>query len=48
MAVIAEANATGATIAAAYVLLRPGHSPGETLSKEIQEEAAKTLPRYQH
>ena len=45
-AVIAEADANGGTIAAAYVLLRPGHSPGDALSKEISEEAAKTLPRY--
>ncbi|MGH8689443.1 MAG: AMP-binding enzyme, partial [Burkholderiales bacterium] len=45
-AVIAEADETGATIAAAYVMLRPGHSPGDVLSEEIKQEAAKTLPRY--
>jgi benzoate-CoA ligase family protein len=45
-AVIAEADETGATIPAAYVLLRPGHAAGEMLEKQIMEEAAKTLPRY--
>ena len=45
-AVIAEADETGGTIASAYVLLRPGHSPGELLEKQIKEEAAKSLPRY--
>jgi benzoate-CoA ligase family protein len=45
-AVIAETDATGGTIAAAYVLLRSGHSGGEKLEQEIKEEAAKTLPRY--
>ena len=45
-AVIAETDAHGGTIAAAYVLLRPGHSPGDSLAKEITEEAAKILPRY--
>jgi benzoate-CoA ligase family protein len=45
-AVIAEADETGATIAAAYVLLRPGNPPGDSLEKEIKEEAAKQLPRY--
>ena len=45
-AVIAEADDTGATIPAAYVLLRPGHAAGEVLEKQIKEEAAKTLPRY--
>jgi benzoate-CoA ligase family protein len=45
-AVIAEKDAHGATIASAYVLLRPGYSPGEVLSAEIREEAARTLPRY--
>ncbi len=45
-AVIAEADATSGTIAAAYVLLRPGHSPGGELADQIKEEAAKTLPRY--
>jgi len=45
-AVVAEADEKGATIAAAYVALRPGHSPGEALSKEIIEHAAKSLPRF--
>jgi acyl-coenzyme A synthetase/AMP-(fatty) acid ligase len=45
-AVIAEKDANGGTIPAAYVLLRPGYSPGDALSAEIREEAAKTLPRY--
>ena len=42
-AVIAEPDASGATIAAAYVMLRPGFAASE---KEIMEEAAKTLPRF--
>jgi len=45
-AVIAEADETGATIPAAYVMLRPGHAPGEVLEREIKEQAAKTLPRF--
>ena len=45
-AVVAEADETGATIPAAYVMLRPGHAPGEVLEREIREEAAKTLPRF--
>jgi benzoate-CoA ligase family protein len=45
-AVIAAADANGGTIPAAYVLLRPGHSPSEALASQIKEEAAKTLPRY--
>jgi benzoate-CoA ligase family protein len=45
-AVIAEADENGATIAAAYVILRPGHTPGEALAQQIKEEAAKTLPRF--
>ena len=45
-AVIAESDATGATIAAAYVLLRPGHASSEALEKEIKETAATVLPRY--
>jgi benzoate-CoA ligase family protein len=45
-AVIAEADETGATIPAAYVMLRPGHVPGDALESEIKEEAAKTLPRF--
>ena len=45
-AVIAEADETGATIPAAYVMLRPGNSAGAELEKQIKEEAAKTLPRF--
>ena len=45
-AVIAAADANGGTIPAAYVLLRPGYSAGDTLADEIREEAAKTLPRF--
>jgi len=45
-AVVAEADDKGATIAAAYVALRPGHSDRGGLSKEIMEHAAKTLPRF--
>src|SRR5260370_354246 len=45
-AVVAEADDKGATIAAAYVALRPGHSAGDALSKEIMEEAARSLPRF--
>lgn len=45
-AVIAARDAHGGTIPAAYVLLRPGNSPGEALENAIKEEAAKTLPRY--
>jgi acyl-coenzyme A synthetase/AMP-(fatty) acid ligase len=39
-AVVAEADDKGATIAAAYVALRPGHKAGEALSKDIMEQAA--------
>jgi benzoate-CoA ligase family protein len=45
-AVIAEYDETGATLPAAYVLLRPGHPACPTLEQEIKDEAAKTLPRY--
>jgi benzoate-CoA ligase family protein len=45
-AVVAEADEKGATMAAAYVALRPGHSPGDALSKEIIDHAAKSLPRF--
>ena len=45
-AVIAERDEHGGTIAAAYVLLRPGHLAGDALANEIKEEAAKNLPRY--
>jgi len=43
VAVIAEPDATGATIPAAYVILRPGIAAAEA---EIMEQAAKTLPRF--
>jgi benzoate-CoA ligase family protein len=46
VAVVAEADEKGATIAAAYVGLRPGKSGGDALAKEIMEHAAKTLPRF--
>jgi benzoate-CoA ligase len=42
-AVIAEPDANGGTIPAAYVMLRPGCAASES---EIIEEAAKTLPRF--
>ena len=45
-AVIAAADANGGTIAAAYVLLRPGYTAGDSLADAIKEEAAKTLPRF--
>lgn len=45
-AVIAEADENGATIPAAYVMLRPGSSPGAALENDIKAEAAKTLPRF--
>jgi benzoate-CoA ligase len=45
-AVIAEADEKGATIAAAYVALRPGNQAGEALASEIREHAAKSLPRF--
>ena len=45
-AVVAEADERGGTIAAAYVALRPGHSQGDGLARELMEHAAKTLPRY--
>jgi benzoate-CoA ligase family protein len=45
-AVVAESDATGATIAAAYVALRSGHSAGDVLSRDIMDHAAKTLPRF--
>jgi 4-hydroxybenzoate-CoA ligase/benzoate-CoA ligase len=45
-AVVAESDATGATIAAAYVALRSGHSAGDVLSRDIMEHAAKSLPRF--
>jgi acyl-coenzyme A synthetase/AMP-(fatty) acid ligase len=45
-AVVAEADDKGATIAAAYVALRPGNTGNETLAEAIKEHAAKNLPRY--
>jgi len=45
-AVVAERDANGGTIAAAYVMLRPGHAPSSALAEQIKEEAARTLPRY--
>jgi benzoate-CoA ligase family protein len=45
-AVVAEADDKGATIAAAYVALRPGHSSGDGLAKQIMAHAAKNLPRF--
>ncbi|HJT60833.1 MAG TPA: benzoate-CoA ligase family protein [Burkholderiales bacterium] len=47
-AVIAEADETGGTIPAAYVMLRPGHIAGHVLEKEIKDEASKILPRFKH
>jgi benzoate-CoA ligase family protein len=45
-AVVAGADAQGATIAEAYVALRPGHAPGDALAGEIREHASKNLPRF--
>ena len=45
-AVVAEADDKGATIAAAYVALRPGNSGSGALAGQIMEHAAKTLPRF--
>ena len=45
-AVVAEADDKGATIAAAYVALRPGHRGSEALSQEIMQQAAAKLPRF--
>jgi len=45
-AVVAEADDKGATIAAAYVALRPGNSGSGALAGQIIEHAAKTLPRF--
>jgi len=45
-AVIAETDANGGTVAGAYVLLRPGQVPSESLENEIKEKAAAVLPRY--
>jgi benzoate-CoA ligase family protein len=45
-AVVAEADDKGATIAAAYIALRPGNKAGDALANEIKEHAAKNLPRF--
>jgi benzoate-CoA ligase family protein len=45
-AVVAGADPQGATIAEAYVALRPGHQAGDALAGEIKEHAAKSLPRF--
>jgi len=45
-AVVAEADDKGATIAAAYIALRPGNKAGDALANEIKEHAAKSLPRF--
>ena len=45
-AVVAETDDKGATIAAAYVALRPGNKAGDALANEIKEHAAKNLPRF--
>src|SRR4051812_15489704 len=45
-AVVAEMDEKGATIAAAYVALRPGNAPAEALASAIKEHAAQKLPRY--
>ena len=45
-AVVAEADDKGATIAAAYVALRPGNKAGDGLANDIKEHAAKNLPRF--
>jgi acyl-coenzyme A synthetase/AMP-(fatty) acid ligase len=46
VAVVAEADEKGATIAAAYVALRPGTQNSNALGDQIKEHAAKTLPRF--
>jgi acyl-coenzyme A synthetase/AMP-(fatty) acid ligase len=45
-AVIAEADGTGATIPAAYVMLRAGNPAEENLKAQILAKAAETLPRF--
>ena len=45
-AVVAEADDKGATIAAAYVALRPGHGASDDLAGQIKDHAAKSLPRF--
>ena len=46
VAVVAQSDDKGATIAAAYVALRPGNCAGNALAAQIMEHAAKTLPRF--
>jgi len=45
-AVIAETDADGTNLAAAYVVLRPGHLPDEAMAEEIKAQVAAALPRY--
>jgi len=45
-AVVAQRDATGANVVAAFVALRPGHASGDPLAEAIKEHAAKSLPRY--
>jgi len=45
-AVIAESDAQGGTIPAAYVQLRAGHAAGDGLAAEIMARAAESLPRF--
>ncbi|MGH8688585.1 MAG: benzoate-CoA ligase family protein [Burkholderiales bacterium] len=45
-AVIAEADGNGATIPAAYVLLRQGCAAGDPLAAEILAKAAEQLPKF--
>ena len=45
-AVIAAADGTGATIPAAYVMLRPGTPADENLKAQILAKAAESLPRF--
>jgi acyl-coenzyme A synthetase/AMP-(fatty) acid ligase len=45
-AVIAEADDTGATIPAAYVMVRPGNAADEKLKAQILAKAAESLPRF--
>src|SRR5688500_20194369 len=45
-AVIAEADDTGGTIPAAYVMVRSGNTPDEKLRAEIAATAAQSLPRF--
>jgi benzoate-CoA ligase family protein len=45
-AVVAEADDKGATIAVAYVALRPGNTASDSLGDQIKEHAGKNLPRF--